>query len=452
MSRRQRITGPFVNAYRFTNSSSRVAFSNVIGTRRSKVFKPAITSVEPKAIIRYAYYLFVFSLPFEGAVGGLFLLGLLLAGSTLCQPRLFFKPPPKAFWCFVIYLAVAAVFGLFGILDAPQDSELRSAILSQLLRFCQLLVFFLIAYRLMIFESIEKRALLTFAVSCVLVALLDASGVITTEVGQGRMTTFEDNPNRVASVLGVGLISLVGLAYGRKDMTIKVRLLAWLTSGFLLIAMVRTGARGNLLALIMAVIVLTVRPAAIAERMKTVLIAIVVIASLAVASYQIDAVRQRWEKTYYEGDVAGRQVLLPAAWEMFLEKPLFGWGPITHSYEMAVRTRKAVGDPHNLYLWILIETGILGAIPFFLGVWLCWRSAWRARDGVQGSLPLALVFFLLAINLKGTYLMFKLFWVVLAYALASSSYALASSKNCLQKFPIIAKTYTRRPCWRSKVM
>ena len=145
----------------------------------------------------------------------------------------------------------------------------------------------------------------------------------------------------MASILGVGLLSLVGLAYGRKDMSMKVRLLAWLTSGFLLIAIVQTGARGNLLALILALIALTVKPSAIAERMKTILIALIVIVSLAVASYQIDAVRERWERTYYEGDVAGRQVLLPAAWGMFLEKPIMGWGPVSQSYEMASSDRYA---------------------------------------------------------------------------------------------------------------
>ncbi len=392
----------------------------------------------PKPIIRYAFYSFIFSVPFEGALGGLFLLGLILIASTLCQPALFLKTPPKAFWYFTTYLLVLAILGLFGVLKTPEDTEFTSTTVRQLFRFFQLLVFFWIAYNLMMFEAVVKVTLLTLATSCVLVAVLQAAGVITTEqgpTGLERMSTFGDNPNIVAAILGAGLISLVGLAYGRKDMTAKMRLLAWLTSGFLLIAIVRTGSRGNLLALVLALVALALKPSAIAERMKTILIAFLVIVSLAVASYQIDAVRERWEMTYYEGDVAGRQVLVPAAWEMFLEKPLFGWGPVSHSYEMAVRSRKAMGDPHNLYLWILIETGLVGAIPFFFGLWFCWRSVWRARAGPQGSLPLALLFFVLAINLKGTYLYVKLFWVVLAYALASGSYALASATKHLQTFP-----------------
>jgi hypothetical protein len=397
---------------------------------------------EPKSIIRYAFYAFIFSVPFEGALGGLFLLGLALIGSTLCQPALFLKAPPRAFWCFAVYLVVMGVLAVSGVLEAPQDAEFRGAVVTQLFRFSQLLVFFWIAYRLLMFEGVVRSTLLTLAASCVLLAVLQAAGVVTTETGRAgleRISTFGDNPNIVASILGAGLLCLVGLAYGRQDMTLRLRVLAWLTSGFLLVGIVRTGSRGSLLALVLALIALTVRPSAIAERMKTILIALLMIVVLAVASYQIDAVRERWEMTYFDRDAAGRQVLLPAAWEMFLEKPTLGWGPVNHAYEMAVRSRKPMGDPHNLYLWILIETGLAGAIPFFLGLWLCWLGVWRARSGPQGSLPLALFLFVLVINLKGTYLYVKLFWIVMAYALATGSYAIVSAKQYFRPFPIVAK-------------
>jgi O-antigen ligase len=334
------------------------------------------------------------------------------------------------------------ILAVFGVLEAPQDAEFRAAVITQLFRFSQLLVFFWIAYRLLMFEGVVRSTLLTLAASCVLLAVLQTAGVVTTETGRAgleRISTFGDNPNIVAAILGAGLLCLVGLAYGRQDMTLKLRILAWLTSGFLLIGIVRTGSRGSLLALVLALIALTVRPSVIAERMKIMLIALLMIVVLAVASYQIDAVRERWEMTYFDRDAAGRQVLLPAAWEMFLEKPTLGWGPVSHAYEMAVRSRKPMGDPHNLYLWILIETGLVGAIPFFLGLWLCWLGVWRARHGPQGSLPLALFLFVLVINLKGTYLYVKLFWIVMAYALATGSYAIVSARQYFRPFPIVAK-------------
>ncbi|MGH7926755.1 MAG: hypothetical protein ACREQV_03060, partial [Candidatus Binatia bacterium] len=122
------------------------AGSGALMSRRRGIVKPVAVSSGPKAAIRYAYYVFIFSLPFEGAIGGLLVFGIVLAGLTLSQPRLFIKNPPKAFWCFLIYMSVVAVLGLFMILDAPQDTKLRGALISQLFRFSQFLVFLWIAY------------------------------------------------------------------------------------------------------------------------------------------------------------------------------------------------------------------------------------------------------------------------------------------------------------------
>jgi O-antigen ligase len=281
----------------------------------------------------------------------------------------------------------------------------------------------------MMFESIAKRSLLIFAVSCTLLATLQQLGFISSEVGKERLTTsFGDNPNVVASVLSLGLLALVGAAYGRNDANIKLRLLAWLCSGFLLMVVVRTGARGSQLALVLALITLIVRRASISQKVKTTFIVLAVIVSLGWAVYQIDAVRERWERTFYEGEIASRDRLMPVAWEMFLERPITGWGPINHYWEMNIRTGDPDGgDPHNLYLWLLNETGLLGSIPFLMGLWFCWCSAWKARGSDQASLPLAWLVFVLAINTSGTYLYYKLVWFALAYAVASGSYAVVRS-------------------------
>jgi O-antigen ligase len=392
-------------------------------------------SLVPKAVIRYAYYGFIFALPFEGAIGGLSRLGLILIGLTFCQPRLFLKPPPKAFWCFVIYFFVVAGLGLFTIMGPQQDTGFTSELITLLFSFFQLLVFFFIAYRLMMFDSIAKRSLLIFGLSCTLLAILELSGFISREVAQDRLTTsFGDNPNVVASVLSLGLLGLLALAYGRKDAGIKLRLLAWLSSAFLLIVIVRTGSRGSQLALGLALIALILKPASIPQKVKIAFIVAAVSASVVWTIYKVDSARERWEASYYEGDVAGRDVLVPVAWEMFLERPIIGWGPVNNGYEMNSRLARpgGLGDPHNLYLWLLLQTGLLGAAPFFIGLWLCCCSVWRARTSAQDSLPLAWLVFMLAINAKGTYLYDKTFWLVLAYALASGSYAVARSEVYLQ--------------------
>jgi O-antigen ligase len=161
----------------------------------------------------------------------------------------------------------------------------------------------------------------------------------------------------------------------------------------------------------------------LASKIQLVLIGVLAIGFLARASYQSESVRERWESTFATGDTAGRDTIFSEAWGMFLERPLFGWGPVTHYYELGSRLGLLYRDTHNLYLWVLIETGILGAIPFFIGLWLCLWAAWNARDGLQGVLPLSMLLCLLINNMKGTFLSSKLFWIVLAYALASAYHA-----------------------------
>jgi hypothetical protein len=77
----------------------------------------------------------------------------------------------------------------------------------------------------------------------------------------------------------------------------------------------------------------------------------------------------------------------------------------------------------------LKETGLLGAFPLFVGLWLCWRSTWRARRSSHGTVALALLLLMLVQNLKGTYLFFKIFWFVLAYAAASGTYVIARARG-----------------------
>ena len=68
----------------------------------------------PMRLIRYAYYAFVFSIPFDAAdigigsgLGALSrLLGFMCVMVALLQPSLCFRLPPKAFWCFAGYLYI----------------------------------------------------------------------------------------------------------------------------------------------------------------------------------------------------------------------------------------------------------------------------------------------------------------------------------------------------------
>jgi O-antigen ligase len=389
-------------------------------------FKVVIKTSTPNWIIRYAFYAFVVSLPFEAADIGTEstlpkFLGVALAALALLQPRLCYKFPPKAFWWFVAYVFGYALYGAYLILTLPRVPGFAGSIIFGLFKFIQLLLLFWISYNLMKYERIVKGALLLLATSTILLAILQFLG-ITSVVEGSRTTAFRANPNTLATILSLGLLVLVGLAFGREKRDWKAFLLFWLCSGIVAIAIVQTGSRGALVGLVGSLSIFFLTGKSLATKLKLGVIALVGIIGLAWASYQIDVVRARWEKSIYEGNLAGREEIFPAAVEMILEKPLLGWGPVYHTWELGGRRAELARDEHNLYLWLLAEVGIVGAIPFLVGLWLCWRTAWKARHSIQGVLPLIMLLFILIINLKGTTINLKLFWVVLSYALASSSY------------------------------
>ncbi|RMF84031.1 MAG: O-antigen ligase domain-containing protein [Nitrospinota bacterium] len=390
---------------------------------------------EPIPIIRYVYYAFVFSIPFE-AVDASFLsmgrgqftiakmLGYLFIVGTLLQPRICYNFPPKAFWGFASYLYVYMILGLL------QDPVFTGAILSRLFMLVQMLVLFWLSYNMMRHEQVSRGTLWMLATSCILLALFQVAGTTSSLVGHGRISASGVNPNTFSSVLSLGLLSLIGLTYGQGKTSLRFRLLTWGGLGLLGFIIVLTGSRGAIIALMTGFLAFLLKAKEIrhwlqthvrGSRWKISLIIAVGLLFLIGFSYFYEPARARWEKTINEGSMAGRERIWPAAWSMFLDKPLTGWGPVNHWYELGSRLGLRVRDPHSLYLSMLTETGLLGALPFFAGLWLCWCAAWKGRGGSQGVLPIAILLALLVINVKGTWFNQKLFWIGLAYAAASGS-------------------------------
>jgi O-antigen ligase len=239
----------------------------------------------------------------------------------------------------------------------------------------------------------------------------------------GRVSAFQENPNGLATMLSLGVLALLGLAYGRQIQDWKARILFWGVGGVMGLNILKTGSRGAALALAVTVLLFFLKGKNWAGKLKFGGVALVGILLLAWFSYRIDAVRVRWERTFYEESLAGREYIFPEAIAMILEQPLIGWGPVNHLWELGPRTHREFRDEHNLYLWVLAEVGLVGATPFFVGLWLCWRSAWRGRHTHSGIVPLLMLLFMLVSGMKGTLHNEKFFWVILALGLASGSAA-----------------------------
>jgi O-antigen ligase len=373
-------------------------------------------------VIRYSFYLFVFAIPFETAstetvsiIGSIpMIIGMALTGAALLQPRVCFNTPPWAFWCFVGYFVLCLALGI------TENLDYLRFVLSRLFTFVQMLILMWICFNIFRYPEIRRNALLTFVAACAALAILQMVGIGTVSVGQGRSSLFGDNANTSGATLSLGLIALVGIAYGRITIEKRVTLFAWTMFPIIGTAIIMTGSRGALLGLVLGIALLIIRDGTLKAKLKIVSIAVLAIGFLVLAALSDDGMRMRLERSYYLGETAGRDKIHAHAWMMVFEKPMLGWGPVYNVVELGSRLGLSVRDTHSLYLSVLTETGLLGSILFFGGLGLLVRAAWQARVRIEGALPMAMLSCLLIINLSGSWQYRKLFWLTAAYVLASA--------------------------------
>jgi O-antigen ligase len=386
-----------------------------------------LTVQQPVApLIRWLFYAFMFSLPFEtvnfGPVEPPAILGGLLLLSTVFQPGLFLRWPSRGFWCFIVYLYLSITLGVLELPQHPAETPYKLFLLIQLVILCWL------SYNLMLDEQLAKTALSMLVVACALLAFLQITGMASRAVDVGarveRVTAFGFNPNNLARILTLGLLACIGLTYGRRESLVKPLFLMWPVIGLIGIALVQTGSRGALLALGAGLTVFVLRRGSVWSKLRNMLGILIILSFFIWVGFQSDITRQRFERTFEDGDLARREQIYPNAWQMFQEKPLIGWGPVTSTYELGSRLGHIEEDsknPHNLILYALVSTGLLGAIPLFTGMALAAWAAWKARSGPRGVLPLAMIVAVMAANLSNLWLFNKLHWIVMAYALASGT-------------------------------
>jgi O-antigen ligase len=120
------------------------------------------------------------------------------------------------------------------------------------------------------------------------------------------------------------------------------------------------------------------------QRQRHICVAVAIVGALGliiVLSFA-DQRRALTDRLRESGPLDYRQAVYAGAWQMFLEKPLTGWGVNQMPAELVrhVSGYKVKGkelDPHNTYLEILVEHGIFG---FALYAWLMWEI-WRLGRG-----------------------------------------------------------------------
>jgi O-antigen ligase len=379
-------------------------------------------------IVRWSFLLFIGlmsinvgiagSPPFSTLSGALFFAIYFFYHNPLSRKRSRNRPfppiPPVMAW-FLIYVAVYALNGFF------LPTEYSSEFFTRLFTLVQSIIFLWTGSDVLKDEKMAKKALLAFSIASVIPAIglvfsIPGFGV-TGEVGIDRASAIGINGDALSLATVVVLGLWLNLAHKRlvTGVWMFVSMLALST------AIVTTGSRTPFLALMIGLSVYLVPYWKHRWRISTVIVGVIAIAGSAYIAVNSPVFYERWQAFSEEGDTSGRDFIFEHALDMISERPLLGWQPIQFEYELGSRvgnTKSGVKAAHNLYLHLFTEVGIVGAVPFLIGLWFCGQGAWKARNRNLGLLPLALWVVIVATGMGSHVIYGKQVWFVLAVTVA----------------------------------
>ena len=379
--------------------------------------KPRV-AVNP--VVRAALYFFVFSIPFElpkvalpveipTLTGAIFLL------ATLLQPSASYRRIPGAVMWFVVYL------WMFGLSTLVNRSPLATPVLTLFLLMLQLVLVLWAASNLLRDPRVMRGVIITLALAVALRATLQVLGIGATTkelwTGGERVSAFGQNANLASIIMSVGTVMMLSL---------RPRIVTWPLAAIGAWAVLQTGSRGGLACLVAGLLIWAIMSGrTVGARVRGFAFGLLAVALLGVGVLRSDMLRNRILAAE-GGRLAGRERIYPAVLSMISERPVFGWGPVENQVEIATRieeVRKDRRDAHNLVLDLLSATGVAGAIPFLLGMGVCVLSAFHARRGPYGALPLALSGVTFVGCMSGTWIAAKVLWLTFAIALAAGATA-----------------------------
>ena len=225
--------------------------------------------------------------------------------------------------------------------------------------------------------------------------------------------------NSTAGILVIGIVIGVWLSQ-RRQTHLAFRGLLLVSSGLAVWEVVLTGSRGGLIALLGGILaILFTSTGGRGISITRLIVAGLFVAFIAYGIGSDQTMTRRIGASIERGDTAGRARIYSAAMDMVAERPLLGWGVYSNFYELGHRASPPFVDAHNTALLVFTRVGLIGGIPFFLGVGLCGVAAYKARRGAL-SVVFPLFVSVVLINMGISWERTKLTWIVLALSVAAS--------------------------------
>jgi hypothetical protein len=391
--------------------------------------------LRPNLFVRSAFYLSLIAIPFlrlyvpgtGERIGVQRVVQLLMLAAMLSRPRVCLRFIPHALLWFLGYSGFRILSGLW---QAPEYSKLWWPTSLELLDFY--IPWAWLIFNVLHYPKFAYGGLWAFVLGVSFCALFHALGIGVVDVDNGidgRSSIFEQNANEIGEIYAVALVALVALSLFRNTKQ-SLRFVIFPLAGLIAIGLAKTGSRTGSLFTILGILILLPQTRTFVPRIKRYLVILMLAAVFAGVVSQIPTVMKRFQ-TAAAGPATdeSRVRMVPVLWEIFWRSPLTGTGPDRYQYELTRRAMPYLAEKqqtissHNLALLLLVETGVVGFLLFSIGLGTALISAWRARQGPCGLLPLA---WLLPMSIGGLTICCSLFspvlWFAIAYSLAAPNH------------------------------
>jgi O-antigen ligase len=282
-------------------------------------------------------------------------------------------------------------------------------------QYLQVFVLYVILFDIARDPRVVPSCAVAFIATSTLMSLLAHSGfALADETGRAGVGVL--NLNYQAFAYTLCIIGVFGWVLLRWPQIKIVEVVLILASMSCFAALARTGSRGSTIALVFGVAVallLVIRKRNIPAYLSIVPLAIGAGAFLLLNS---ELLAERFLRVVDTGETSLRFELFVASQEMFALEPWTGWGANYYGVLAEWIGRDRPVATHNMYTQALVSFGLLGFIPFCLGLIATVFAGWRARRDDWSTVLLVLLFVAYFSGLSQSFTYGKPLWILLAFA------------------------------------
>ena len=311
-------------------------------------------------------------------------------------------------------------------------AEDQSIVLTRILNFLNLVIFYILFQDFVKDNKRLKTVLFAIFISNVICSI--ASIVIESQTGAKRISLTEgQNPNILSINLGVGLLLVPYIFRNLKNRFLRG--LSYIGVFTLIIAIILTGSRGTWLAIPITVLfgwlitkgkILRIQSGIIPGIILTLIITFLIHSNF-ISPY----LSQRFITMIHPEETrggSGRLDIWTVGLAMVEDNPVFGMGldnfPVRFGDYIGKRTTwsgysygvHSGRDPHNIFLSIQAELGIIGIFLFFLFIWYIVKPLIVYLKDIRAVIGILLIIFALIYGFTHTIQWTKIFWLVFAIA------------------------------------